>query len=98
MTHTNSLSCTLNRILDFLEYGFYGFPFRNEVDSNFFEGILEEFQDLDVESELKDFAAWALDENNPNKSHYRLSFRWWLEASRKKSSFDTLSAEIHYEY
>ncbi|MGE4232044.1 MAG: hypothetical protein AB7F43_01830 [Bacteriovoracia bacterium] len=71
------------RVLEFLKKRFDNFTFDRDKDFNFFLYLFEDFPDLDIEEELKQFHAWTLDQDPEKPIYYRSRFRTWLKRSRQ---------------
>jgi len=72
----------LNRLLEFLSCSFDRYPFHEEKDAKYFNLLIEEFTDIDIEEELKQYYAWTLDQPDHKKIYYRSRFRAWLKKAR----------------
>jgi hypothetical protein len=72
----------LNRLLEFLSCFFQRYPFDETKDSKYFAMLIEEFSDLDIEDELRQYHAWTLDQPDDKKIYYRSRFRSWLKRAR----------------
>jgi hypothetical protein len=71
----------LIRVLNYIRFEFDGYPYEWDKDSKYFEKLLLEFPELDVEEELKQYHAWILDQPSWKKISYRSRFRQWLKRS-----------------
>jgi len=73
----------LSRLITYLSCDFDNYPFQEAKDFRYFERLIREFQDLDLEEELKQYHAWILDQPEHKKIYYRSRFRTWLKNSRE---------------
>jgi hypothetical protein len=71
----------LIRVLNYLQLDFDGYPYEWSKDSKYFEKLLLEFPELDIEEELKQYHAWILDQPSEKKISYRSRFRQWVKRS-----------------
>lgn len=69
----------LNRLLAFLSCHFDRYPFDEGKDAKYFAMLIEEFVDLDIEDQLRQYYAWTLDQPDDKKIYYRSRFRSWLK-------------------
>ena len=82
----------LNCLLEFLSCCFQRYPFDEEKDSKYFNMLIEEFSDLDIEEELRQYHAWTLDQPIDKKIYYRSRFRSWLKRAREFKTVRPLDA------
>lgn len=82
MQEDNQQPSKLERLLEFLSCTFVSYPFDEVKDSKYFELLIKEFADLDVEDHLHQFHAWTLDQTGQQKIYYRSRFRSWLKRAR----------------
>jgi hypothetical protein len=68
---------TLDLILEYLEQSFNDYPYDKELDSSYYQVLLNEYPNCDILTELKLFHAWTMDKKAKGLNH-RLSFRKWL--------------------
>lgn len=73
----------LERLLAYLGQDFDGYPFDAAKDPKYFDRLLIEFVDLDIDEELKQYHAWILDQPGHKKIYYRSRFRTWLKTARQ---------------
>lgn len=73
----------LDTLLHYLWLEFSEYSFQLEKDRKYFTRLIEEFSDLDIEEELKQYHAWVLDQPDHKKIYYRSRFRSWLKTSRE---------------
>ena len=73
----------LDRLLTYLAKDFDEYPFHDGKDPKYFNRLIEEFADLDIEEELKQYHAWILDQPDHKKIYYRSRFRTWLKTCRQ---------------
>lgn len=71
----------LNGALNYLRSEFDGYPYDEGKDRRYFENLLYDFPQLDIEEELKQYHAWVLDQPCWKKISYRSRFRQWLRRS-----------------
>jgi hypothetical protein len=72
----------LEQMLTYLSVEFDSYTYREDKDRRYFSRLVEEFFDLDVGEELKQFHAWTLDQPDDKKIYYRSRFRTWLKTAR----------------
>lgn len=72
----------LEQLLTYLSTIFDGYNYSEEKDLKYFSRLIEEFSDLDITEELKQFHAWTLDQPDDKKIYYRSRFRSWLKTAR----------------
>lgn len=72
----------LDRLLEYLSKVFDDYPYHESKDPKYFDRLIEEFSDLDIEEELKQYHSWILDQHPSKKIYYRSRFRSWLKTSR----------------
>lgn len=70
-------------LLHYLWRDFSEYSFDREKDQKYFTRLIDEFSDLDIEEELKQYHAWVLDQPEHKKIYYRSRFRSWLKTSRE---------------
>jgi hypothetical protein len=68
-------------LLDYLAREFDGYPYDYDKDHPYFRRLIDDFSELDVEEELKQFHAWTLDQAAGKKIYYRSRFRTWLKTA-----------------
>gem|GEM_PF-2388013 len=73
----------LGKLLEYLSCTFDNYPFSEKKDSKYFGLLIDEFVDLDIEEELKQYYAWTLDLPERKKIYYRSRFRTWLKKARE---------------
>jgi len=73
----------INLLLGYLSVEFDGYSFNEAKDCKYFSRLIEEFSDLDIEDELRQYHAWVLDQPDDKKIYYRSRFRSWLKTSRE---------------
>lgn len=73
----------LDLLLAYLSQEFDGYAFSMEKDRKYFERLIVEFQDIDIEDELRQYHAWVLDQPDGKKIYYRSRFRSWLKTARE---------------
>jgi len=78
---TKDTNIKLMRVVNYLKLDFDGYPYEWEKDGKYFEKLLLEFPELDIEEELKQYHAWILDQPLWKKISYRSRFRQWLKRS-----------------
>ena len=78
---TTEPNLNLIHVLNYLQLDFDGYPYERAKDGKYFERLLLEFPDLDIEEELKQYHAWILDQPSWKKISYRSRFRQWLKRS-----------------
>lgn len=90
----------LDILLDYLQHQFDGYPYHPDKDPKYFNRLIGEFTDMDIEEELKQYHAWTLDQPEEKKIYYRSRFRSWLKTSRQyqqqNSSIPRHSHRRHY--
>ena len=75
-------SSKLSKLLEFLSCSFNRYPFDEVKDTRYFDLLIAEFSDLDIEDELRQYHAWTLDQPDDKKIYYRSRFRSWLKKAR----------------
>ena len=73
----------LDLLLHYLWRDFDEYSYSPEKDRKYFTRLLEEFSDLDLSEELRQYHAWVLDQPEHKKIYYRSRFRSWLKTSRE---------------
>lgn len=81
----------LDQLLAYLSSEFDGYSFNEEKDRSYFTRLIDEFTDLDLGEELRQFHAWTLDQPDDKKIYYRSRFRSWLKTAR---DFNTIKTKI----
>lgn len=71
----------LDQLLSYLKLEFDTYPYHVEKDPKYFSRLIAEFPDLDLDDELRQYHAWALDQPDHKKIYYRSRFRSWLKTS-----------------
>lgn len=79
----------LDQLLAYLSAEFDGYSFSEEKDRRYFARLIDEFNDLDLGEELRQFHAWTLDQADGKKIYYRSRFRSWLKTSRDFKNIKT---------
>ncbi len=79
----------LDQLLGYLSSEFDGYSFNEEKDRKYFARLIDEFADMDLSEELRQFHAWTLDQPDDKKIYYRSRFRSWLKTSRDFNHFKT---------
>lgn len=72
----------LDQLLSYLSVEFDRYSFSEEKDRKYYSQLIDEFGDLDIAEELKQFHAWTLDQPDDKKIFYRSRFRSWLKTAR----------------
>lgn len=72
----------LDQLLSYLSVDFDGYSYSEDKDRKYFSRLIDEFGDLDIAEELKQFHAWTLDQPDDKKIYYRSRFRSWLKTAR----------------
>jgi hypothetical protein len=75
-------SIKLGALLKFLSCSFDKYPFDENKDSKYFNLLIQDFTDLDIGDELRQYHAWTLDQPDDKKIYYRSRFRSWLKTAR----------------
>jgi hypothetical protein len=78
----DGLVSKLEQILGYLSNEFDGYPYCKEKEQKYFNRLINEFTDIDLFDELKQFHAWTLDQSDDKKIYYRSRFRSWLKTAR----------------
>jgi hypothetical protein len=71
----------LDGLIGYLQRNFVEYPFDEEKDRPYFCRLIDEFGDLDIDDELRQYHAWVLDQSSTKKIYYRSRFRSWLKTS-----------------
>jgi len=79
----------LDQLLGYLSSEFDGYSFNEEKDRKYFARLIDEFADMDLSEELRQFHAWTLDQPDDKKIYYRSRFRSWLKTARDFNHFKT---------
>lgn len=81
MNHITETNCEkTEEIIEFIKEAFNNFPLREEVDRRYFAYLMNDFGDLDIEDELKQYHAWTLDRSpNEKELNHHSRFRQWLK-------------------
>jgi hypothetical protein len=79
----------LDQLLGYLCLEFDGYSFSEEKDRRYFSRLIDEFADLDLGEELRQFHAWTLDQPDDKKIYYRSRFRSWLKTARDFNNIRT---------
>jgi len=68
--------------LEQLQKEFDDYPYHSAKDPKYFNRLIKEFSDLDIEEELHQYHAWILDQPENKKIYFRSRFRSWLKNSQ----------------
>lgn len=71
----------LRLVLSYLRAQFSKYPYDEDKDPTYFWRLIDEFYELDILEELKQYHAWSLDQPDDKKIAYRSRFRTWLKTS-----------------
>jgi len=73
----------IRRIIDLARTAFSGMIINDTNAVHFFNFLCEDFVDLDIEEELKQYYAWTLDQlPNGKKMNHHSRFRYWLKKAQ----------------
>jgi len=81
MLEEGTLLSKLDQLLSYLKSEFEIYPYSETKDPNYFGRLLDEFPDLDIGDELRQYHAWILDQPDDKKIYYRSRFRSWLKTA-----------------
>lgn len=73
----------LSRLLTYLQVEFDRYPYHEDKDPKYFNRLIGEFPQLDIEEELRQYHAWILDQPDHKKIYFRSRFRSWLKTSQR---------------
>lgn len=71
----------LDQLLEYLRSEFECYPYHDDKDPKYFNRLISEFSELDIDDELRQYHAWTLDQSDHKKIYYRSRFRSWLKTS-----------------
>jgi len=81
MGKVGTLVSKRDQLLNYLKSDFDSYPYSDKKDPKYFERLVEEFPDLDLGDELRQYHAWILDQPDDKKIYYRSRFRSWLKTA-----------------
>jgi hypothetical protein len=79
---TDDSDRSFEKIIFYLRNRFEGYPFCYSKDPMYFMQLSEDFKDLELLEELKQYHAWVLDQPEDKKIFYRSRFRSWLKTAQ----------------
>jgi len=71
----------IQRILDYLQHHFPGYPFLTATDTLFVEELQQDFPHLNILEEIKTFRWYFDDDLNSKKRTHRATIRRWIARS-----------------
>ena len=81
---------SVERIIEFLRNIFDDFAVREDADRKFFTLLALDFENLNIEEELKQYYAWTLDQETiGRRSNHRSRFRQWLSRGAQMKKHNT---------
>jgi hypothetical protein len=72
----------VQKLITYIKNHFDDFNYKPIVDENYFKLLQQEFPEVNVFEQFKNFHAWTLDSIMP-KTNLRMRFRNWLQNSKK---------------
>jgi hypothetical protein len=80
MSKINNTAEKIDRMIEFIKKAMDNFPLDEPIDRKYFGYLIEDFADLDLEEELKQYYAWTLDQlAEKRKINHHSRFRQWLK-------------------
>ncbi len=83
LTETDPFVSKRDRLLNYLLSHFEGYPYHEDKDPKYFDRLITEFSEIDIEDELRQYHAWCLDQSDDKKIYYRSRFRSWLKTAHQ---------------